>query len=104
MHQFADGVHKIASWTHITNCHIVPGSGIIEGLKKVGQPLGRGLLLLAEMSSKGNFANGAYTDANVKLAKEHSDFVMGFITMRRLCNEPGLVRTRTRTTHEASPP
>lgn len=91
MHQFGDGVHKVASWCHVTNCHIVPGPGIIEGLKKVGKPFGCGLLLIAEMSSKGNLATGDYTQANIKLAKEHSDFVMGFITMRRLCAEPGLI-------------
>ncbi|KAL1694485.1 Orotidine 5'-phosphate decarboxylase [Schizophyllum commune] len=82
--QYSSGVHKIASWSHITNAHPVPGPSIISGLASVGQPLGRGLLLLAEMSTKGSLATGAYTEAAVQMARENRDFVIGFIAQRRM--------------------
>lgn len=83
--QYSSGVHKIASWSHITNAHMVPGRGIITGLAKVGQPLGRGLLLLAEMSSAGSLAKGEYTKTCVEEAfNDQSEFVCGFIAQSRV--------------------
>lgn len=83
-YQYGKGIYKIASWAHITNCHTVPGEGIIAGLREVGLPLGRGLLLLAEMSSKGALTKGAYTEASVAMARRNQDFVFGFIAQRRM--------------------
>lgn len=51
----------------------------------MGQPLGRGLLLLAEMSSKGNLAGGEYGQKCVQAAREDtSGFTCGFIAMDRI--------------------
>ncbi|KDQ64614.1 hypothetical protein JAAARDRAFT_145552 [Jaapia argillacea MUCL 33604] len=82
--QYSSGVHKIASWSHITNAHPVPGPSIITGLSSVGLPLGRGLLLLAEMSTKGSLATGSYTEEAVRMARAHREFVIGFIAQRRM--------------------
>ncbi|CAO3672530.1 unnamed protein product [Rhizopus stolonifer] len=83
-HQYANGVYKIASWSHITNAHTVPGEGIIKGLAEVGLPLGRGLLLLAEMSSKGALTKGSYTTDSVEMARRNKDFVFGFIAQNKM--------------------
>ncbi|KAJ3566413.1 hypothetical protein NP233_g7022 [Leucocoprinus birnbaumii] len=82
--QYSSGVHKIASWSHITNAHPVPGPSVISGLASVGIPLGRGLLLLAEMSTKGALATGSYTEEAVRMARANKNFVIGFIAQRRM--------------------
>ncbi|KUJ21858.1 Orotidine 5'-phosphate decarboxylase [Mollisia scopiformis] len=58
------------------------GEEVLRGIEEA--PLERGLLILAQMSSKGNFMNKEYTDACVESARENSDFVMGFIAQESL--------------------
>lgn len=86
--QYEGGVHKIVNWSHMVTAHSVPGPGIVEGLRKIGLRQGKGLLLLAEMSSEGSLAKGSYTDATIEMAKEYRDFVIGFISQRKLVEEP----------------
>lgn len=84
-HQYSGGVYKIAQWSDITNAHGVTGAGIVQGLKEAAQETTsepRGLLMLAELSSKGAIAHGTYTEETVEIAKTDKDFVIGFIAQR----------------------
>ena len=93
--QYGSGPFKIADWSHLTNAHLLPGPGIIDGLKSVGKDKQRGLLLLAEMSSAGALTDEAYAAKVAAAAEANLDFVCGFISQRPLtwpvAPSPGLV-------------
>jgi len=92
-HQFSGGTFKISSWADITNAHTLPGPGIIDGFKKVINETKSscGLLLLAQMSSKGNLITKEYTKETVALAEKNLDSVLGFICQNKLSDKPGLI-------------
>jgi uridine monophosphate synthetase len=50
-------------------------------------PWNRGLLILAQMSSAGNTMDAKYTQGCVEAAREHKDFVMGFVAQEALNTE-----------------
>ena len=90
-HQYADGIYRIVEWADIINAHVIPGEGIIKGLKEAATGKDRGCVLIAQMSSKGNLATGDYTKENVSLAEKHNDFVMGFICIEAVSKDPKFV-------------
>lgn len=83
--QYRKGIYRIAEWADMVNAQIVPGPGLIDGLK------GSNLLLIAEMSSDGTMAKGAYTRKAVEMGETHADTVMGFISLRKLSQQPGMI-------------
>ncbi|EFQ99116.1 orotidine 5'-phosphate decarboxylase [Nannizzia gypsea CBS 118893] len=89
--QYHGGSLRISEWAHIVNCAVLAGSDIVDALAQVSSsaefpyPAGeRGLLILAEMTSKGSMATGEYTKLSVEMARKHAGFVMGFVATRSL--------------------
>lgn len=74
------GKYDIRSWSDVVTAHLISGPDIVDGLQAGWQDVGRegGVLLLAQMSSRGNLLHPAYTDEVVAKGKTH-DGVMGFI-------------------------
>lgn len=85
--QYEKGIFQIAKWASVTNAYIISGPEIITAMQEVGLPLGNGLLLMGELSSKGNLIKESYIQKAIDLAKHNSDFVIGFISQHRLIHE-----------------
>jgi len=88
--QYHGGVLRIAEWAHIVNASILAGPGIIEALAQTASSEAvlkyghRGLLILAEMTSKGSLAVGDYTKASVQVARQFPGSVIGFVSTTSL--------------------
>lgn len=85
--QYRGGALRIYDWAHIINASVLAGEGIIDALAQTiekGEESDRGILVLAEMTSKGSLAVGEYTRAAVAIAKKHQNHVLGFVATREL--------------------
>jgi len=89
--QYHGGALRISDWAHIVNASILAGEGIIEALDKSisdvrlkGSGVQRGILILAEMTSKGSLATGEYTKESVRIAEKYPNSVVGFVSTREL--------------------
>lgn len=66
------------------------GGDMTAKLLRLGEiPFLRSLLLLAEMSSEGHLMTPEYSRKCVEIARQNSEFVMGFIAQRSLNTEKG---------------
>lgn len=86
--QYHGGALRISEWAHLINASVLAGDGLISALTATGTSFEygdqRGLLILAEMTTKGSLATGTYTQSSIESARYHSDFVVGFVATQAL--------------------
>lgn len=93
--QVSGGLHRIADWADVVNAHAVSGPGVIAGLAKAVDSADEhnwrrfGILLIAQMSSKGNLAASLpdYTKKTIEMAAAHSNHVFGFICQGKIAGD-----------------
>ncbi|DAC32245.1 MAG TPA: orotidine-5'-phosphate decarboxylase [Candidatus Poseidoniaceae archaeon] len=88
------GVYDIRSWADLVTAHLISGPDIVDGLQAGWGDVGRegGVLLLAQMSSRGNLLAPDYTARVVAKGKAHAG-VFGFIGNGSRPEELALLRT-----------
>ena len=84
-HQFTGGIFKIRDWCDITNCHPIVGDGIIKEFSRYKR-LNQGMLLIAEMSNKGNLIDHSYTMKSKSMAEHNRDNILGFISQHKIAD------------------
>ena len=74
------GIYDIRSWADLVTSHLISGPDVVDGLQAGWKEVSRdgGILLLAQMSSRGNLLSAEYSDEVVRIGKEQ-DGVFGFI-------------------------
>ena len=74
------GIYDIRSWSDLVTAHLISGPDIVDGLQAGWKDVGRagGVLLLAQMSSRGNLLHPGYTQEVVQKGAAHPG-VVGFI-------------------------
>ncbi|KAG4303319.1 hypothetical protein PCANB_000388 [Pneumocystis canis] len=89
--QYTSGLFRIIEWADLIDAHILPGDGLITALQDAGLPYGRGLLLIAEMSTINNCVHHEYVDTAISMARDHSSFVLGLIAQKRRFTEEDFI-------------
>ena len=74
------GVYNIRAWSDLVTAHLISGPDIVDGLQAGWSDVNRkgGVLLLAQMSSRGNLLDPDFTSNVVEKGKSHPG-VFGFI-------------------------
>lgn len=94
--QYHGGALRISEWADIVDFSILPGDGIAEALNETitnpDLPYAnqRGLLALADMTSKGTLATGDYTAQSIAAARKFPQSVIGLVCTHALTEESEL--------------
>lgn len=89
------GIYDIRSWSDIVTAHLISGPDIVDGLQAAWENVGRqgGVLLLAQMSSRGNLLTEGYSQSVVTKGVQ-SEGVLGFIGNGSRPKELSVLRQR----------
>jgi len=92
--QYTSGVFKMKNWADIVNVHVISGKGVLEAFKIIegGE---RGVLVVAEMSSEGNFLGEDYSKKALELSRQYGNVVCGLIAQKCLDAEDPTLLTMT---------
>jgi uridine monophosphate synthetase len=91
MQQFTSKPFAIADWADIVTVHVVAGASSIEALKATGKLENKGMLIVAEMSTKDTLTDKSYIEKALKIAEDHQDVVLGVVSQNYRPKQAGIM-------------
>lgn len=88
LHQYTEGIFKIADWADVVTVHALPGPGILQAIEPTCVQRKSGVLLLLQMSSNGNLLSDSYRQMALNIGKKYQHIVPGVIAQKKLNDEP----------------
>lgn len=90
--QFTSPVFGISEWADMVTVHVVAGASSIEALKDTGCFAEKGMIIIAQMSTKDTLTDDAYLQKAIEIGGSHKDAVMGFVSQKCWHQDSGMLQ------------
>ncbi|MEZ4886561.1 MAG: orotidine-5'-phosphate decarboxylase [Chitinophagales bacterium] len=90
--QYTSTHYAIHQWADLITVHVVGGAASIQALKDTGHFTNKGMVIIAQMSTKDTLTDSNYVKNATKIAEEHKDVVVGIVAQERLTNDLGILQ------------
>ncbi len=92
--QYSGGMYRIAEWSHVTNCHLIPGSGVVKGIMQAARGIKGALLGVEQKDGAGeaaSFSSGATVAAGAAAeSPSSSSSVRGLLLIAEMSSSGAL--------------
>ncbi|MBK8472886.1 MAG: orotidine-5'-phosphate decarboxylase [Sphingobacteriales bacterium] len=90
--QYTSPVFGISEWADVVTVHVVAGEASIVALRDTGCFDQRGMIIIAQMSTKDTLTDESYLQKAVEIGGSHRDCVIGFVAQSRVHNDWGMLQ------------
>lgn len=90
--QYTSPIFSISEWADMVTVHVVAGEASIKALKDTGNFDNKGMIIIAQMSTKDTLTDDSYLQKAVEIGGSHKDSVIGFVAQSRCHADKGMIQ------------
>lgn len=90
--QYTSPIFGISEWADVVTVHVVAGEASIVALRDTGNFAAKGMIIVAQMSTKDTLTDENYLQKAVEIGGSHKDCVIGFVAQSRVHNDWGMLQ------------